>query len=268
MDEGFNTFSTARAIEQFFGPQYYAKRYFGGFVPWVFRDLPLSRATDGNRLSGYRDAAEADAQSTPTLALLAGDGRRHHLQQDRALAEHARAHARLGHAAADPVDLLRALRVQASRARGLLRGRQRGQRPRSDLVLRSGLPQLERLRLRRPSSRRASRADRGYFGDATASATFSAASAAAAYRHDASSCAATATASSRSTSAVRSRTGRSSAGSGTAASAGRSSKSTAPARAVSAEVDPERVLLLDVNYTNNSPHARRRRRTRRRASGR
>ena len=66
MDEGFNTFSTARALEQFFGPQHYAKRYFGGFVPWVFDDLPLSRATDGNRLSGYRDAPTREVQSTPT----------------------------------------------------------------------------------------------------------------------------------------------------------------------------------------------------------
>ena len=28
------------------------KRYFGGFVPWMFEDFPLSRATDGNRLAG------------------------------------------------------------------------------------------------------------------------------------------------------------------------------------------------------------------------
>ena len=66
MDEGFNTFATARALEQFFGPQYYAKRYFGGYVPWVFNDFALSRATDGSYLSSYRNAADADAQSTPT----------------------------------------------------------------------------------------------------------------------------------------------------------------------------------------------------------
>jgi hypothetical protein len=66
MDEGLNTFSTARTIEQAFQPNYYAKRYFGGFVPWVFRDVPISRATDGNRLSGYRAVAEADSPSTPT----------------------------------------------------------------------------------------------------------------------------------------------------------------------------------------------------------
>jgi hypothetical protein len=67
MDEGFNTFSTARTIEQAFEPNYHAQRYFGGFIPWVFRDIPVTRPTDGNRLSGYRDVAEADDQSTPTL---------------------------------------------------------------------------------------------------------------------------------------------------------------------------------------------------------
>lgn len=66
MDEGFNTFSTARTIEQAFSLNYLAQRYFGGFVPWVFRDIPLSRATDGNRLSGYRPAARSDDPSTPT----------------------------------------------------------------------------------------------------------------------------------------------------------------------------------------------------------
>ena len=66
MDEGLNTFSTARTLDQFFGPQHYAKRYFGGFVPWVFRNVTLSRATDGNRLSGYRTNARADAQSKET----------------------------------------------------------------------------------------------------------------------------------------------------------------------------------------------------------
>jgi hypothetical protein len=66
LDEGFNTFSTARTIEQAFTPNYLAERYFGGFIPWVFRDIPLSRAIDGNRLSGYRPAARMDSQATPT----------------------------------------------------------------------------------------------------------------------------------------------------------------------------------------------------------
>lgn len=66
LDEGLNTFSTARVIEQAFSPNYLAERFFGGFIPWVFRDIPLSRATDGNRLAGYRTAARMDAQATPT----------------------------------------------------------------------------------------------------------------------------------------------------------------------------------------------------------
>jgi hypothetical protein len=66
MDEGLNTFSTARAIAQAYDPNYYEQRYFGGFVPWVFKDVVLSRETDGNRLPGYRRAAKSDAQSTPT----------------------------------------------------------------------------------------------------------------------------------------------------------------------------------------------------------
>jgi hypothetical protein len=66
LDEGFNTFSTARTLEQAFSANFDAARYFGGFIPWVFRDIPVSRATDGNRLAGYRRAARMDAQATPT----------------------------------------------------------------------------------------------------------------------------------------------------------------------------------------------------------
>ena len=66
MDEGFNTFATARAIAQVYDPNYLALRYFGGFIPWVVKDLVVRRETDGNRLSGYRHDAKSDAQSTPT----------------------------------------------------------------------------------------------------------------------------------------------------------------------------------------------------------
>jgi hypothetical protein len=66
MDEGLNTFSTARAVGRAYDPNFLALRYFGGFVPWVFHDIALSRATDGNRLAGYRRDAKSDAQSTPT----------------------------------------------------------------------------------------------------------------------------------------------------------------------------------------------------------
>lgn len=66
MDEGLNTYSTARVMEQAFYPQYYAKRYFGGFLPWVFTDFEQTRDVDGNRLTAFRPVAAYDAQSTPT----------------------------------------------------------------------------------------------------------------------------------------------------------------------------------------------------------
>jgi hypothetical protein len=74
MDEGFNTFSTARAIAQVYDPNYLAIRYFGGFVPWVFRDIALSRETEGNRLVGYRRDAESDVQSTPSFRYFPSTG--------------------------------------------------------------------------------------------------------------------------------------------------------------------------------------------------
>jgi aminopeptidase N len=89
MDEGLNTFSTARTLQQFFEPHYYSKRYFGGFIPWVFDDLPISRATDGNRLSPYRPLAKSDSQ-TRRVALLAASA------VITTLAEHVGAVARLG----------------------------------------------------------------------------------------------------------------------------------------------------------------------------
>ena len=66
LDEGLNTFSTARVLEAAFTPNRIYRRYFGGFVPFVFRDITWSRATDGNRLAGYRTAARMDAQQTVT----------------------------------------------------------------------------------------------------------------------------------------------------------------------------------------------------------
>ncbi len=72
MDEGLNTFSTARVIQQAYTANDYSKRYFGDFVPWVFRDFPLTRESEGDRLGPYRLAATADAQSTPTWQYFPG----------------------------------------------------------------------------------------------------------------------------------------------------------------------------------------------------
>jgi len=67
MDEGFNTFSEARTLATAFHPEYYSQRYFGGFVPWSFPDIRLTRETDDNRLETYRRVARQDAQSTPSF---------------------------------------------------------------------------------------------------------------------------------------------------------------------------------------------------------
>jgi len=66
MDEGFNTYSTARVIAQAYSPNYYSRRYFGSFIPWVFRGIPLTREIEGDRLDSYRFAAKADVESTPS----------------------------------------------------------------------------------------------------------------------------------------------------------------------------------------------------------
>ena len=67
LDEGLNTFATARVLAESFDPHFRSARFFGGFVPWVLRDVPWSRAVDGNRVSGYRRDARQDPQSTPTF---------------------------------------------------------------------------------------------------------------------------------------------------------------------------------------------------------
>ena len=66
MDEGLNSFSEARANDEAGFANHLTARFFGGFVPWVFEDISLARATDGNRLPTYRRNAEADVPSTPT----------------------------------------------------------------------------------------------------------------------------------------------------------------------------------------------------------
>lgn len=66
MDEGLNTFATARVMQERFAPTYLVKRYFGDFVPWVFHDFPRTREREGDRLGNYRTGAKGDAPSTPS----------------------------------------------------------------------------------------------------------------------------------------------------------------------------------------------------------
>jgi hypothetical protein len=66
LDEGLNMFSEARVLSVAFQPDYHIDRFFGGFVPWQYKDIALQRATDGNLFTLYRRAAKRDEQSTPT----------------------------------------------------------------------------------------------------------------------------------------------------------------------------------------------------------
>jgi hypothetical protein len=66
LDEGFTTFATARLLADSFSPNHVELRYFGGFIPWALADVPLGRL-DNDRLAAYRGSAEADAPWTPTF---------------------------------------------------------------------------------------------------------------------------------------------------------------------------------------------------------
>jgi aminopeptidase N len=67
MDEGINQFSEARTDEAAFGDRnYLVRRYFGGFIPWVFHDIKVKREWDEG-LAAYRREAESDAEATPSF---------------------------------------------------------------------------------------------------------------------------------------------------------------------------------------------------------
>lgn len=73
LDEGINTYLTGRAYQQAFGDTYRKVRYFvppgtqiSGFFPLLFRDLPENWALPADRLDRYRESARSDVPSTPT----------------------------------------------------------------------------------------------------------------------------------------------------------------------------------------------------------
>jgi hypothetical protein len=67
IDEGINTFSTARVIEEAFPHLRLVRTYFNGFVPWVIHDVAWTRVVFGDRLVGYRAGATTDNQATPSF---------------------------------------------------------------------------------------------------------------------------------------------------------------------------------------------------------
>jgi hypothetical protein len=43
-----------------FQPNYFVQRFFGGFIPWQYRDIKLQRATDTNWMNAYRRYGDRD----------------------------------------------------------------------------------------------------------------------------------------------------------------------------------------------------------------
>ncbi|HEY7819943.1 MAG TPA: M1 family metallopeptidase [Vicinamibacteria bacterium] len=82
LDEGFNTFSTARTMDVTYGPRAYVRRYLNprgadrlsGFLPVMFGDIRIDRIIGGDRLDNFRESATWDAQSTPTFRYFPGTG--------------------------------------------------------------------------------------------------------------------------------------------------------------------------------------------------
>jgi hypothetical protein len=73
MDEGLNTFAQARVMAEVWPQRFVAvERYFGGVIPWTFADVRWSRDVDGGRLNSFRPVAGHDAQSTPTWEYFPG----------------------------------------------------------------------------------------------------------------------------------------------------------------------------------------------------
>jgi hypothetical protein len=72
LDEGINEYSDSRVQWEALQPNYLVQRFFGGFIPWQYRDIRLQRATDTNWMNTYRRAPDRDSISTPTAGLWPG----------------------------------------------------------------------------------------------------------------------------------------------------------------------------------------------------
>jgi Peptidase family M1 domain len=73
MDEGLTQFSEGRVMGTAFPGRHPSERFFGGFIPWVYRDIRLARETDLNYLAAFRPHAEGDVQSTLTFRQFPGE---------------------------------------------------------------------------------------------------------------------------------------------------------------------------------------------------
>ena len=67
MDEGINQYANARVDAEEFSHGREVPRFFGGFVPWVLDEVPWDRLESGEFLSDYRGSPTVDIQATPSF---------------------------------------------------------------------------------------------------------------------------------------------------------------------------------------------------------
>ncbi len=72
LDEGINEYADSRLQGVAFQPNYLVQRFFGDFVPWQYRDIALKRATDTNWMNTFRRNPDRDPIGTPTYLLWPG----------------------------------------------------------------------------------------------------------------------------------------------------------------------------------------------------
>ena len=67
MDEGINQYANARVDAEDYPYGRAVPRFFGGFVPWVLDEVPWDRLESGEFLSDYRGSPTVDIQATPSF---------------------------------------------------------------------------------------------------------------------------------------------------------------------------------------------------------
>ena len=67
MDEGINQYANARVDAEDYPYGREVPRFFGGFVPWVLDEVPWDRLASGEFLSDYRGSPTVDIQATPSF---------------------------------------------------------------------------------------------------------------------------------------------------------------------------------------------------------
>jgi hypothetical protein len=67
MDEGINQYANARVMAEEFPEGREVPRFFGGFVPWVVDGVRWDRVVSGDLLGAYRSNPTVDVQATPSF---------------------------------------------------------------------------------------------------------------------------------------------------------------------------------------------------------